>query len=75
MFPSSVIIAGGKRRHDINMTDMTDPSPCHVQLWPHVRASAAFSEARSQVSRRFDILQIASSEPWLSHGRGSSVPN
>jgi len=43
MFPSSVIIAGGKRRRDVNATDATDP-PRHVQLWPHVRASAAFSE-------------------------------
>ena len=70
MFPSSVIIAGGKRRRDINTTDATDPSPRHVHLWPHVRASAAFSkgasglrakspEARSQVSGRFDILHRA----------------
>jgi len=40
MFPSSVIIAGGKRRRDVNATD----PPRHVQLWPHVRASAAFSK-------------------------------
>jgi len=44
MFPSSVIIAGGKRRCDVNATD---PSPCHIQLWPHVRASAVFSEGAS----------------------------
>ena len=56
MFPSSVIIAGGKQRRDVNAMDTTDPSPHHIQLWPHVRASAAFSEARSQVSRQFDIL-------------------
>jgi len=47
MFPSSVIIAGGKRRRDVNATDATDASPRHVQLWPHVRASAAFSEGAS----------------------------
>ena len=44
MFPSSMIIAGGKRRHDVNATAAMDPSPHHIQLWPHVRASAVFSE-------------------------------
>ena len=45
MFASGVIITGGKRRSDTNLaTDATDPSPRHVQLWPHVRASAAFSD-------------------------------
>jgi len=67
MFSSSVIITGGKQRCDVNATDTMDPSPHHVQLWPHVRASAAFSkgasglralspEACSQVSRWFDIV-------------------
>jgi len=47
MFPSSVIIAGGKRRCDVNAMDMVDPSPHHVQLWPHVRASVVFSKGAS----------------------------
>ena len=47
MFLSSVIIAGGKRRCDVNATDAMDPSPHHVQLWPHMRASAAFSGGAS----------------------------
>ena len=38
-----MIITGGKRRSDINATYATDPSPRHVQLWLHVRGSAAFS--------------------------------
>ena len=44
MFGSGVIIMGGKRRSDVNATYAPDPSPRHVQLWLHVRASAAFSE-------------------------------
>jgi len=44
MFLSSVIIAGGKQRCDVNATDA---SHHHIQLWPHVRASAAFSEGAS----------------------------
>ena len=44
MFGSGVIIMGGKWRSDVNATYAPDPSPCHVQLWLHVRASAAFSE-------------------------------
>ena len=42
MFGSSMINRGGKQRSDINATYMTEPSPHHVQLWLHVRASAAF---------------------------------
>ena len=44
MFESGVIITGGKRRSDIYATYATEPSPRHVQLWLHVRASAGFSE-------------------------------
>ena len=44
MFGSGVIITGGKRRSDVNATYAPDPSPCHVQLWLHVRASVVFSE-------------------------------
>ena len=44
MFGSGVIITGGERRSDVNATYAPDPSPRHVQLWLHVRASAAFSE-------------------------------
>ena len=44
MFGSGVIITGGKRRSDVNAMYALDPSPRHVQLWLHVKASAAFSE-------------------------------
>ena len=44
MFASGVKILGGKWRSDVNAMDATDPSPHHVELWLHVRASTAFSE-------------------------------
>ena len=44
MFVSSLEIMGGKWRSNINAMDATDPSPCHTQLWLHMRASTAFSE-------------------------------
>ena len=44
MFGSGVIITGGKQRSDVNATYAPDPSPHHVQLRLHVRASVAFSE-------------------------------
>jgi len=73
MFLSSMIIAGGKWRCNINTMDVMDPSPRHIQLWPHMRASAAFSKgasglralrlvARSAGSSTFWVLQ--SVENW-----------
>jgi len=46
MFPSSVILTGGKQRCDINVMDT---SSCHIQLWPHMRASVVFSGGASRL--------------------------
>ena len=52
MFESGVMIMGGKQRGNINPIYMPDPSPHHVQLWLHVRASAAFSEGALRLVAR-----------------------
>jgi len=64
MFPSSVIIAGGKQRRDVNAMD---PSPHHIQLWPHVRASAAFSEGASGLRALRLVARSAGSSTFCPH--------
>ena len=44
MFESGMIIMGGKQRSNVNATYVLDPSPHHIQLWLHMRASAVFSK-------------------------------
>jgi len=46
MFLSSMILTGGKWRHDVNVTDA---SSHHIQPWLHMRASAAFSDGASRL--------------------------
>jgi len=49
-----------------------DPSPCHVQLWPHVRASVAFSEGASGLrALRLVARSAGSSTFW---GRATEHP-
>jgi len=81
MFLSSVIIAGGKQRCNVKTTDATDPSPCHVQLWPHMRASAAFSEgapglrALRLIARSVGGLTFCSdAATWLQLGSDPELP-
>jgi len=70
MFPSSVIIAGGKRRCDGPITLSHSVVATREGLSGIFRGSlrAKSPEARSQVSRRFDIL--AGSASHTPHRQG-----
>ena len=61
MFPSSVIIAGGKRRRDGPITPSRSVVATREGLSGVFRGSlrAKSPEARSQVSGRFDILNVS----------------